>query len=451
MGIEGYVDAWLARHNDEDPPGEASGRNDFARDRDRVLYSSAFRALHGKTQVMAAGELGYAHNRQMHSIKVAQLGRAVAGRLRDSGAGPHPDLVEAACLAHDIGHPPFGHVGEKALGLAMDAHRRKELGLSGEQEPTQPLDGFEGNAQNLRILTCLSTHRVWNTRGLHLTRGTLVATLKYPWTRELTGKQAKKWGAFEAERKTLEWILDGRPEGAIRSVEAELMDWCDDITYAVHDVEDFYRLGFIPLHRIFQFSLPAEHPQAGRDSSEELQRFLEFVAKDWSESLFGPYDETEFVKLLHELADNISVAEPYRSSRYHKGMMQTTTSDLIKYFADITAVSGPGAGYETKLEVPDERRIACELLKKLIWFYVIRRPQFAAQQFGQDRIVTNLVNWLAADPERLLPEDRAEELQEHGDVLRAVADYIVSLTESMALTLHKKLSGQDLGHVTDLI
>ena len=228
---EGYSNDLLERHLSEDVPRPtSSGRSAFARDRDRVLYSRAFRALALKTQVVAATEVGYLHNRLTHTLKVAQIGRAIAGRLSQGGALIDPDLVEVACIAHDIGHPPFGHAGESALNDAVERQRRQQLKLNPDEPLTVPLDGFEGNAQNLRVLTRLSTHREFEKPGLHLTRGALAACTKYPWRRELQGQRSRKWGAYEADRETLEWVLEGRPSDR-RPVEADLMDWADDVTH----------------------------------------------------------------------------------------------------------------------------------------------------------------------------------------------------------------------------
>ena len=223
MAIGAYGDAFLERHQQagiEDP--DTGGRSPFARDRDRILYSSAFRALGGKTQVVASTELGYLHNRLTHSLKVAQIGRALAIRLGAEGSDIDADLVEAACLAHDIGHPPFGHAGEEALNHAVEGHRatahmksnadRVNVGHAAAPEPDL-WDGFEGNAQNLRVVTRLATHRLWSPPGLHLTRATLAAMTKYPWLRTPEEHAGKKWGAYEGDREALSWTLAPGPMG----------------------------------------------------------------------------------------------------------------------------------------------------------------------------------------------------------------------------------------------
>lgn len=203
-----------------------------------MVYCSAFRRLAEVTQVVSASE-GYSfHNRLTHTLKVAQIARRLAERLsrraQDEGLGIiDPDVVETAALVHDLGHPPFGHTAEIALDeLAVQAGER---------------DGFEGNAQSFRIVTKLAI-RTPAYPGLNLTRATLNAVLKYPWLRATKGPHSRKWGVYHAEEAVFDWARGAAGES--RSIEAELMDWADDIAYSVFDVDDFYRAGLIPLDRV---------------------------------------------------------------------------------------------------------------------------------------------------------------------------------------------------------
>jgi len=229
-------------------------------DRDRVLYSSAFARLAEVTQVVSA-DRGYVfHNRLTHSLKVAQLARRISEHLRASqqelsGAlhAPDPDVAEAAALAHDLGHPPFGHIAEKEL----DRLARKE-GLP---------DGFEGNAQSFRIVAGLAVSDAASAagdltsdiRGLNLTRSTLNALAKYPWGFGENSEKKAKWGFYETERPLFLWARKSHLGPAfIKSCEAEIMDWSDDITYAVHDLVDFYCAGQIPMDRLADENDPSE-------------------------------------------------------------------------------------------------------------------------------------------------------------------------------------------------
>ena len=211
--------------------GKADQRTGFQRDRDRILYCTDFRRLAGVTQIVRAGEADVFHTRLIHTLKVAQVGRRLAERRQDQQPkeceflGVDPEVVEAACLAHDLGHPPFGHLGEQVLNALVFPIE--------DAEPTGDEDGFEGNAQSFRILTKLSVR--FATRddrpidGLDLTRATLAACLKYPWTRDLKDAQRKmKWGVYRTEIVDFEWARDGCA-GEKKTAEAELMDWADDI------------------------------------------------------------------------------------------------------------------------------------------------------------------------------------------------------------------------------
>jgi dGTPase len=214
-------------------------RTDGERDRDRILYASAFQRLSGITQVASPETGAYFHNRLTHSLKVAQVGRRLAQYLRvksREASRPSPsvsnldeDCVEAACLGHDLGHPPFGHVAEEML-----------------DELASAWCGFEGNAQSFRIVAKLAL-RDPRQGGLNLTRVTLNGLLKYPWLKgEGPKEKGDKWGAYESEREDFVWVRED-VDDQNPTVEAEIMDWADDVTYAVHDLEDFYRVGLVPL------------------------------------------------------------------------------------------------------------------------------------------------------------------------------------------------------------
>ena len=210
----GYDDSATARWVAEPP--KRAGRSDFERDRARVLHCAGLRRLSAKTQVVAPGSADFPRTRLTHSLECAQIGRELGQEI-----GCDPDLVDAACLAHDIGHSPFGHNGESALN---------ELAV--------PFGGFEGNAQSLRLLTRLESKVPG--AGLNLTRATLDATLKYPWF----GEPGVKFGAYADDAEVFGWIREGAP-GQRPCLEAQVMDWADDVAYSVHDMEDGFHAGLI--------------------------------------------------------------------------------------------------------------------------------------------------------------------------------------------------------------
>lgn len=227
----------------------ADQRSPFKRDRDRVLYTSALRRLAGVTQVVAAEEGHVFHNRLTHTLEVAQVARRLAERLLDEQSalaevlGLDAEVAEAAALAHDLGHPPFGHVAEEELDRLV-----KSAGL---------MDGFEGNPQSFRVVTKLAK-RHEDFDGLNLSRASLNAILKYPWFRQTDGSwQERKWGAFHVDGEDFTFAREGFAD-TYKSAEAEIMDWADDIAYAVHDVEDFYRAGLVPLEQLLSSPEVAE-------------------------------------------------------------------------------------------------------------------------------------------------------------------------------------------------
>jgi len=319
-------------------------------------------------------------------------------------------------------------------------------------------DGFEGNAHNLRLLGYLEIHRDGfgsGQRGLHLTRAALAATIKYPWTRgqEPDPQYEGKWGAFEPERKLLDWVLEDRPQGGpLFPVEKEIMDWADDVTYAVHDMEDFYQHGLIPLDRLLNFTSPGG---SAEEESAELERFLNCVQDEWQPERHGgqAFVRSNAVAAMQRVSQLVSVTEPFHGTREHRALLDDSVSQLIAYFIEGVSLAD-GAYYDGELTIDPDRRFICDLLKKLVFFYVIERPALAGQQRGQQQVVHDLLTWHAEDAmDRglLLPDDRREELADHGLPLRAACDHVASLTEAHALALHRRLGGHDPGSVTDLL
>ena len=345
---------------------KTKGRSEFERDRDRLLYSSNFHRLAGITQIVRAGEADYFHTRQQHTLKVAQLGRRLAQQCvteQPAAAirwGIDPEVVEAACLAHDMGHPPFGHVGEAVLDE-----------LVRDEEPD--MDGFEGNAQSFRIITKLAVHSaVWP--GFDLTRATMAAVLKYPWLQDTSvRKKRHKWSAYRSEKTEFEFARAAHPHED-QTAEAALMDWADDIAYSVHDLEDFHRAGVLPWHLIFEDAGSAKLVQRAHDAwfgapADGLTRLT--TAMGNFKGLFMAYEAL--------------VKEPYTGSKEHRQSLRSLTSALVGRYVNATRLSDNTRG--EALAIPDKRRDEISILKQITRDYVISSPTLAAQQLGQRRVI----------------------------------------------------------------
>ena len=276
--------------------------------------------------------------------------------------GVDPDVVEAAALAHDLGHPPFGHVAEELLDDLV-----KESGNS---------DGFEGNPQSFRVVTKLALrHRDF--QGLNLTRATLNAILKYPWLRRTDGGlHERKWGAYSSELDEFSWARELSTSG-VRSPEAELMDWADDIAYSVHDLDDFYRAGLIPLDRLLT-------------DVGERRRFLESVQSRWKRqerrSDLDVWDE--LAEAFDAMANRIWTAHrhldrPYTGVRDQRADLRSLTASLIRrYVTDAITLREPSSLTNRGVDITPEYEMEVKILKELTWEYVIDNPALATQQYG---------------------------------------------------------------------
>lgn len=384
----------------------ADGRSAFARDRARVLHSAALRRLAGKTQVVGPGEgsevTGVPRTRLTHSLEVAQIGRGIAEEL-----GADPDLVDTAGLAHDIGHPPFGHNGERAL-----------------DEAAMGCGGFEANAQTLRILTRLEPKV--DGAGLNLTRACLDAAMKYPWPRR-AGRA--KFGVYSDDLGVFTWIRNGVGNTDRTCLEAQIMDWADDVAYSVHDVEDGVLAGRITLKVL---------ADAG-----ERTAIAELAAKHFSDQPVSALENA-----ARDLLDLPVVAEMpfYDASPEARIALKRLTSELVGRFTT-AAVTGTrdahGAGplfrYVATLEVPERVAAEVALLKALALRYVMSDPRRLAVQADQRRILKELVESLALRAPNSLDamfHPAWEAAPDEAERLRVVIDQVASLTDAQAHAWH---------------
>ena len=370
---------------------DAPERTPFERDRARVVHSASLRRLAAKTQVLGPQADDFVRNRLTHSLEVAQIARDLARPL-----GCHPDLAETAALAHDLGHPPFGHNGE----MALDA-----LGAGS--------GGFEGNAQTLRILSRLeakTTDADGRSVGLNLTRATLDACTKYPWPREDLADEPAKFGVYADDLPVFTWLRSG-VEGPRRCVEAQVMDLADDVAYSVHDLEDgIVGVGQVPVpHGL----LDAAHARLASLPS-------------WPRS-------------------------SYDGSRRGLAALKNLTSDLIGVFcgqvhqATRSAYGqGPLVRYAADLVVPPETATEIAVLKGIAAHYVMRADDRVALMERQRTLLAELFGALSKrGRDALDPAFRADfdEAVDDAGRTRVLLDQVASLTDASALTWHRRLVG----------
>ena len=400
----GYTPADRERFFDE--PAKRGGRTEFARDRARIIHSFALRRLAAKTQVAVPWATDFPRTRLSHSLECAQVGRELGAAL-----GADPDLMEGACLAHDIGHPPFGHNGEEVLNQLANS-----------------CGGFEGNAQSLRLLIRLEAKTVLadgKSVGLNLTRASLDAATKYPWGRV---KDAKKFGVYEDDLEIFNWYRSGVESGKT-SMEAQIMDWSDDVAYSVHDLEDSLVSGQIKLDQL----------------SNDLPKLFK-VAQD----MYLPdITEAEMATALTALQKISCWPRYYDGTHRSLARLKDLASQLIGRFAQAAEVATQEkygdsdlTRYSANLVVPRAQRVEVALLKSMAGHYVINADTSQIRYGEQQKLLTQLVEAILtsapATLEGFFLQDwqRAENDQQR---LRVVIDQVASLTDPGAIALHTRL------------
>lgn len=399
---------------------EAPERTSFERDRARVVHAAASRRLAAKTQVVGPQTDDFVRNRLTHSLEVAQVARDLSRAL-----GSQPDIAETAALAHDLGHPPFGHNGERALA-----------------ELSESCGGFEGNAQTLRLLTRLEAKSFdadGRSVGLNLTRATLDACTKYPWPRSLgtvpggvhadgSPRVVTKFGVYDDDRPVFDWMRRGAV-GTRQCVEAQIMDLADDVAYSVHDVEDGVVAGRLELTHLDRDALWA-------------------TVREW---YLPQADDDELDEALAGLRAQLSwPTTTYDGSRRSLAALKNLTSDLIGRFcgavqhATYAAGDGPFARYHADLVVPRQTRTEMAVLKGVAAHYVMRADDRIALMARQRELVGELVALLVPRaPDELDPvlADDCREAVDDAARLRVVVDQVASLGDARAVAWHRRLSG----------
>lgn len=403
--VKGYSAQDQERFLDE--PAKRPGRTEFVRDRARVIHSAALRRLAAKTQVAVPWENDFQRTRLSHSLECAQIGRELGESL-----GADPDLLETACLSHDMGHPPFGHNGEEALAIVAE-----------------PCGGFEGNAQSFRLLTRIEAKTVdanGKSLGLNLTRASLDAATKYPWP---SSENPRKFGVYDDDVEIFKWVRAGAPAGR-KCIEAQIMDWSDDCAYSVHDLEDAIFAGQVTV-KSFDADFDVLY-------TEMVKNYGSDASKD---------EAAAALTRLQQLS-----CWPSNFDRTHRALarLKDSTSQLIGRFVLAAEVEtrkvhgdGPLTRYNANLEIPREQKIEVDFLKAVAGHYLINAAASQERYAKQQTVIHELVEMLfSAAPAELDPifEDDWKLATTDSEKLRVVIDQIASLTDPGAYALHAHLS-----------
>ncbi len=410
---------------------ETDYRTPFQIDRDRVLHTPTFRRLQNKTQVFWSGEYDFYRTRLTHSLEVAQIGKSICHWLRTRPHGHlepeffiDPDLVEAICLSHDLGHPPFGHAGERTLNHLMREH-----------------GGFEGNAQTLRLLT----ERIFSAKrqGMDPTRAFLDGVLKYKtlWTELKSEEEGPPENHFIYDGQTgyLDWamgwndfpteLIPGKARDSFKSIECQIMDWADDTAYSLNDLSDSVRAGFLHIEKIENWAHKNEIPTHPGTSLGDLIKAIRARRVD-----------------------------PFVGKRIGKYIQAASLE------TDVNFLSGMTNRYKFRLVIDEEARVESALFKRLAFEVVFLSPQLKQLEHKGSRMLRQLWevlgeryiagNKIDGQDFQLLPADTAAEIQDAPDEAtraRLVCDFLAGMTDGYAARTYKRLFFPDFGSIGDLI
>jgi dGTPase len=389
-----------------DEPAKRGGRTEFMRDRARVIHSAALRRLAAKTQVAVPWENDFQRTRLSHSLECAQIGRELGESL-----GADPDLQDTACLAHDLGHPPFGHNGEEALA-----------------EIAEDFGGFEGNAQSFRLLVRLEAKTVdseGKSVGLNLTRASLDGSTKYPWPRS---QNSRKFGVYDDDLEVFTWMRTGAPIDK-KCIEAQIMDWSDDCAYSVHDLED----------AIFTNQVSV------KNFEKDFQELHTVMVRDYGSDA----TEQEAVQAHQRLSALSAWPHYYDGTHRSLARLKDSTSQLIGRFVLAAELEtrkvhgdGPLSRYSADLEIPRDQVIEVDFLKAIAGHYLINAPLSQERYAKQQIIIREIVEMLLASAPRELDSFFLKAWNEAGDEtarMRVIIDQVAALTDPGAYALHARL------------
>ncbi|MCC2615646.1 deoxyguanosinetriphosphate triphosphohydrolase family protein [Aestuariibacter halophilus] len=437
---------WTERKLESQPQRERDHRSPYQRDKARILHSAAFRRLQSKTQVLGVGMSDFYRTRLTHSLEASQIGQGIAAQLRIKypqqveQLALDDQLIEALCLAHDIGHPPYGHGGEVALNAMMSRY-----------------GGFEGNGQTFRIITKLEPYTEQD--GMNLTRRTLLGLVKYPnfidtlYNAEYPPHaqavsdhrrvKASDWhppkGLYRCDQALFDWmlaplsnadkeqlmsikLLPGRhAKTRFKSFDCSIMELADDIAYGIHDLEDAIVMGII--HR-----------------DAFIHDVVDVLAKIDGYTPFMP---------LTAMADELFHGAHHKRKNIIGGLVNSfiTAIEIVQVDADFEA---PLLQYNAQL--PDPHAKALTAFKLFVLKHVIRKPEIQVLEYKGQQVVMALFEAFSSDPERLLPHNTRERWhkeQQNDNGMRVIADYIAGMTDGFAARLHANLFAPRAGSLGD--
>lgn len=431
---------WLDRRLKKVSKRQQDHRDPFQRDRARILHSAAFRRLQSKTQVMGSGQSDFYRTRLTHSLEAAQIGSGITAQLRCKYPErcqtlfPTTDsLIEAICLAHDIGHPPFGHGGEVALHYMMRDH-----------------GGFEGNGQTFRIVARLEPFSEHH--GMNLSRRTLLGLLKYPQVLEQLNKpisdakidnfrqlKASEWhppkGLYSDDSEIINWLLaplsasdrklfqqiktkeNGHNKTQFKSLDCSIMELADDIAYGIHDLEDAIVTGIVNQH---DFNLHVIKP-------------LTVLNDPWLEQYSQTLTSKLFSEQHHLQKDAIGGLVNYLITAIELTDLNELNTD-INFEEDLLRYNAT---------LPKNTLQALQIFKNFVYHFVIKQTSIQRLEYRGQQIVMELFEALSSDPLRLLPNNSAKRWQNAVDngenAHRVIADYVAGMTDEYASRLHQTL------------
>jgi dGTPase len=376
-------------------------------DRARVIHSAALRRLAAKTQVAVPGQTDFQRTRLTQSLECAQIGRELGESL-----GADPDLLETACLSHDLGHPPFGHNGEEAL-----------------DEFAKDFGGFEGNALSFRLLTRIEAKTVdkdGKSVGLNLTRASLDAATKYPWPRAIN---PRKFGVYDDDVEIFNWVRKGAPADR-KCIEAQIMDWSDDCAYSVHDLEDAIFVGQVKV--------------------ANFERDFDILHSEMQSGYGSTATKEEAAGALERLQTLSCWPRYYDGSHRSLARLKDSTSQLIGRFVLAAELEtrkvhgdGPLMRYSADLVIPREQQVEVDFLKAVAGHYLINaaasQERYAKQQVLIKELVEMLHKHADTNLDSIFAKDWAVATNDT-ERMRIVIDQIASLTDPGAYALHARLS-----------